>query len=55
MVMFLLTVTGTLSLVIIVRSVLVMENRSFIEGLLHLFFGVVSFLITAFLSNQVQL
>lgn len=55
MVMFLLTVTGALSLVIIVRSVLVMENRSFIEGLLHLFFGVVSFLITAFLSNQVQL
>lgn len=55
MVMFLLTVTGVLSLVIIVRSVLVMEYRSFIEGLLHLFFGVVSFLITAFLSNQVQL
>lgn len=55
MLMFLLTVTGTLSLVIIVRSVLVMENRSFIEGLLHLFFGVFSFIATAFLSNVVQL
>ena len=55
MLMFMLTVTGALSLVIIVRSVLVMENRSFIEGLLHLFFGVFSFITTAFLSNQVQL
>ena len=55
MLLFLLTFTGVMSLVIIVRSVLVMEHRSFIEGLLHLFFGAISFLITAFLSNQVQL
>ena len=55
MLMFLLTVTGSLSLVIIVRSVLIVESRSFIEGLLHLFFGVFSFIATAFLSNQVQL
>ena len=54
MLLFLLTLTGAMSLVIIVRSVLVMEHRSFIEGLLHLFFGVFSFLTTAFLSNVVQ-
>lgn len=55
MLLFLLTITSVLSLVIIVRSVLVMEHRSFIEGLLHLFFGVFSFILSIFLSNQVQL
>ena len=53
MLLFMLTITGILSLVIMARSVFVMEHRSFIEGLLHLFFGAISFVITAFLSNQV--
>lgn len=55
MLLFMLTVTGILSLIIIARSVLIMENRSFIEGLLHLAFGVFSLLVTSFLSNQVHL
>lgn len=55
MLLFMLTVTSVLSLVIIVRSIFVMEHRSFIEGLLHLFFGAFSLIVSMFLSNQVQL
>lgn len=48
-----LTITGILSLVIILRSVFVIEYRSVGEGVLQMCFGIFSFIVTAFLSNVV--
>jgi len=55
MLLFMLTVTCVLSLVIMVRSVLIMEHRSFLEGLLHMLFGAFCLIVSMYLSNQVQL
>ena len=54
MLLFLLTLTGATSLVIMARAMFVAEHRSFTEGVLHFVFGFISFVITAFLSNVVQ-
>jgi hypothetical protein len=51
MLVFLLTITGALSLVIIARSVFVVEYRSVGEGVLQMMFGVFCFIATAILSN----
>ena len=48
-----LTLTGVLSLVIMLRSVFVIEYRSVGEGVIQMLFGIFTFIVTAFLSNQV--
>lgn len=48
-----LTITGILSLVIMLRAVFVIEHRSVGEGVLHMCFGIFCFIATAFLSNVV--
>jgi hypothetical protein len=50
MALFMLTVAGALSLVLIVRSIFVAENHSFLSGIVQFAFGLVSFITTAILS-----
>ena len=51
--MFLLTVAGALSILAMIRSIYVVENHSFLEGVLLGVFGFISFILTTILTNGV--
>lgn len=53
MTMWLLTVTGVLSIALMIRSITISQDDDFFEGVLLGVFGFISFIITIILTNGV--
>lgn len=54
MALFLLTIAGLLSLVLIIRSIATLEHDGLRAAVLQLVFGVFSFIVTAHLSQVID-
>lgn len=53
MVMWLLTITGVLSIALMIRSITISQNDDFIESVALGIFGFTSFILTIILTNVV--